>query len=201
MAQATQQELNKFVEVVDKFMANYAKLTAPGVREQVIATGDSEFIDDYDIAVGRGRILKRTIETTVGAWNTAKREYARITDTTSTAIGDAIDEIRSWFGYEPAGDLSCYDKSGLGSLGALQIPAAAWVTGIIVAAVALNKSISNIFVRLEANRLQRENPNLPREVAIAQATARLPRLFPDTPNIALIAVAAIGAWFIFGRGR
>ena len=108
MSQASQAELNRFVEVVDKFKANFAKLNAPETRSAVLASGDAKLQSDYQSALSRGRALNTTIETTVGAWNAFKSGYAAVTDRTSTIIGDAIDEIRSWFGYDPAPGIGNY---------------------------------------------------------------------------------------------
>jgi len=199
MSQASQQDLNKFVRVVDEFMANYAKLIKPETKAQVYATGNQILIDDYAIAVGRGRILKRSIETTVGAWNAAKREYRKITDVSSTVIGDAIDEIRSWFGYRPAGSLECYRP--MSGLGAIQIPAAVWVSSIVAAALLLNSAMRKIFIAIEASKIQRENPGTPRDVALEQASKAVASggFFGLGIDWKTVGIGALAAWFIFGR--
>jgi len=203
---ATPQQVNEFVKVVDEFMRNHKALNAPKFRAEVMATGNQELIAAYNSAVTKSNALKGTIEKTTGAWSKAKAAYRDAIGTTSTVIGDAIDEIRSWFGYKPAGDLAGmrppampntqsqgqsrgYDYQAFGTeiksisdphasvyvhspLGAL--PAAAlgaiWITGIIAAAAVLNSTIHKIFVSVEATRLQKANPNLPRSMALEQAT-------------------------------
>ncbi len=117
--QANPQEMNRFVKSVDEFFANYEKLTTPAMRNQVSLSGQPELIADYQAAVSRGATLSQTIQGTVGAWTVAKSAWATVTGATSTMIGDAIDEIRSWFGYEPAGGVGFYDPSPIsgGTLG------------------------------------------------------------------------------------
>lgn len=104
-AQATQAELNRFVKVVDEFKANLSRLKSPEYKTRVLQSGDSRLISDYNTAVVRGDALNRSIAALVGAWAAFKRGYAAVTDTTSMYIGDAIDEIRSWFGYKPMGNV------------------------------------------------------------------------------------------------
>ena len=106
--QASQAELNRFVKVVDEFKAKYARLIAPATKAQVYASGNQKMIADYETAVVRGNALNRSIAALVGAWAAFKRGYAAVTDTTSMYIGDAIDEIRSWFGYDPAHGIGEY---------------------------------------------------------------------------------------------
>ena len=196
MAEATKTELNRFVEVVDKFMRRYAILNSPATRERVYASNDQKLISDYETAVSRGGALKVAIEKTVGAWDAAKRAWKSITDTTSTVIGDAIDEIRSWFGYKPAGELGNL-VPGLAGLGAIQVPAAAWVAGIIAAAVILTKAIDEILVRVEATRIQRES-GLPREQAIALAKDVYSRsLLGDVLDWKILVGIGLAVYFIW----
>lgn len=197
--QATSGELNKFVEVVDKFMRRFAVLNSPATREQVYASNDQKLISDYEITVSRGKALKVVIEKTVGAWNVAKRAWSSITGATSTVIGDAIDEIRSWFGYKPAGGLEGHfnDLGALSALGAIQVPAAAWVAGIIAAAVLVTKAIDEILVRVEAARIQKES-GVPREQAIAIAKDVYSRsLLGDVLDWKIVAAVALAAYFIW----
>jgi len=236
MSQANPQQINEFVKVVDEFMRNNKKLNAPKFRADVMASGNPELIANYNSAVSKSNALKVTIEKTTGAWAKAKAAYQDAISTTSTVIGDAIDEIRSWFGYKPAGDLSGlrppafpniqsdgqsrgYDYQAFGTeiksisdpragvyihspLGALPAAAlaAVWVTGIISAAAVLNSAMHKIFVSVEATRIQKANPNLPRSQALKQATDAV-----DTGGIfgrlgieQLAAVGAIAAlvWFL-----
>ena len=184
---ATQTELNKFVKVVDEFKAKYARLISPATRNDVYATKNATLISDYESAVSRGGALNSSINALVGAWNVFKRGYASVTDVTSTAIGDAVDEIRSWFGYKPMGDL----QIGLGALGLVQIPAAIGVAGIIGAALVLIAAMNRIFIATEASRIQRENPGTSRAVALRQAEAGLPSFIPGGLTPLMIAAGAV----------
>jgi len=194
MSTANPQQMNRFVQVVDDFMKRYALLTSDATRKRVFDTNDAALINDYNTQVSRGKALKATIEGTVGAWNAAKREWSKITDATSTAIGDAVDEIRSWFGYKPAGDLSGYGN--LAGLGALQIPAAAWVAGIITAAVLATKAIDEILVRIEATRIQQETGK-PRAQALSEAKDIYRNaLFADPLQIPKLLLIAGGLYYL-----
>jgi len=203
--QASPQEMNRFVKAVDEFMAKYAKLILPATRTQVYASANPALISDYESAVKQGRILKATIGNTVGAWNAAKSAWASVTGVTSTVIGDAIDEIRSWFGYDPETGLSAYDPSPisggtLGLLGVVQLPAAAWIAGILGAVYLLNQTMNKIFVSIEATRIQKANPTISRSQALVAASqaVKTSRFF-GIATLPLIAAAALAAWFLFGR--
>lgn len=193
---ASQSELNKFVEVVDEFKTNLARLTSPEFERQVYAFDNPALHQDYGKAVVQARALNSTIDATVGAWNAFKRGYLAATDASSTVIGDAIDEIRSWFGYKPAGDLGRYELAGLG---AIQIPAAAWVAGIIAAALVLNRTMAAIFVQVEAAKLQRENPGMSREVALQKAKDSLPSLFGAGITVPLVIAGIAAVWLLSNR--
>lgn len=202
--QTTPQEMNRFVTAVDEFFANYARLTSAQTRAEVYASGSPTLIADYESAVRQGGMLKRTIEGTVGVWGAAKTAWASVTDVTSTIIGDAIDEIRSWFGYEPAGvgsyDVSPISGGTLGALGVIQLPAAAWVAGIIGAVFLANQAMNIIFVSLEANRIQRADPTISRSQAldVARRAVKTAGFFGNA-TLPLIAAAALAAWLLFGR--
>ena len=185
MAQATQTQMNEFVAKVDEFMRKYDLLISDTTKQQVYASGDPQLISDYEKAVSRGGLLKANIENVVGAWQAAKRAYASVTDYTSTVIGDAIDAIREWWG----GDEN-------NTLGALQIPAAAWVIATIGAAAALIISIDAIFVRLEANRIQKQNPDVSREraIQIAKGAVGIGGAVSALSQPMMIAAAAFIAW-------
>jgi hypothetical protein len=134
-------------------------------------------------------------------------------------IGDAIDEIRSWFGYEPMGDLPCLgcapgigcvgcphdavqpQQPGLGALGIIQIPAAVAVAGIITAGMVLIAAMNRIFIALEANKIQRENPSVSRAVAIRQAEAGLPSFIPGGITPVMIGLGALALWMILGAKK
>lgn len=188
--QATEQEMNRFVRVVDEFMANYAKLTDPKLRSDVYASRNSALIADYEQASQQAGALKTTIEATTGAWNAAKRAYANVTDETSMIIGDAVDEIRSWFGYKP-----------MGGLGAIQLPAAAWIAGIVSAAYLLNKTMTQIFVQVETARMLRADPTLTREQALTRATNAMKSSFFGQATVPLLIAAGLAVYLLFGRKR
>jgi hypothetical protein len=194
--EATQTELNKFVKVVDEFKAKYARLILPATRNDVYATNNAALISDYESAVSRGGALNTSINALVGVWTVFKRGYSSVTDKTSMVIGDAIDEIRSWFGYNPMGDLP-----PLGSLGIVQIPAAIGVAGIIGAALVLIAAMNRIFISVEANKIQRENPGTTRAVALRQAESGLPSFIPGGITPLMIAAGAVALWFVLGSKK
>ena len=205
---ATPQEMNRFVQSVDEFFSNYAKLISPAMRAQVYATGNTALIADYESAKSQGAILKTTIEATTGAWAVAKRAYSAVTDTTSTVIGDVVDEIRSWFGYKPAGGLgylgACNCPApGLGAVGALgvvQLPAAAWIAGILGAVYLANQVMNKIFIFVAANQIQAGDPSLSRSQALAAAADTIKgESILGAITLPLIAAAALAAFLIFGR--
>jgi len=197
--EATQAELNKFVKVVDEFKAKYARLISPATRQQVMASNNPALISDYESAVSRGRVLNNSINALVGAWGAFKSGYKRVTDTTSTVIGDAVDEIRSWFGYKPMGE--CLNYGGMGSLGLIQVPAAVAVAGVIAAALVLIAAMNRIFITLEANKIQRENPSIPRASAIRQAESGLPSFIPGGITPVMIGLGALAVWFVLGKNK
>lgn len=204
MEETTPQQLNEFVQIVDKFMANYAKLISPETKVAVYASNNPTLINDYENARAQGAILKRTIEATVGAWKAAKRSWASITDSTSVVIGDIVDEIRSWFGYEPAPGMEAYDVSPitggtLGALGIIQLPAAAWVAGIVSAAFLLNAMMTKIFISVEALIIQKSNPNISRERALAMASDTYKINFLGKATLPLIAAGLLAAYLFFGK--
>ena len=211
---ATPQEMNRFVQSVDEFFANYAKLISPSMRAEVYASGNSTLIRDYDATVSRARALKVTIEATTGAWAAAKAAWRSVTDTTSTVIGDAIDEIRSWFGYEPAGGVGAYSVSPisggalgqwrgggtLGALGAIQVPAAAWVAGILGAVYLANAAMTKIFISVQATRIQKDDPTVSRSDALdyASQSVKTAGLFGGG-TLPLIAAAALAVFLLLGK--
>ena len=195
-AQATQTELNKFVKVVDEFKAKYARLILPATKTQVYASGNAAMIADYNTAVSRGAALNSTIANLVGAWNAFKRGYGAVTDVTSTVIGDAIDTVRGWFGYDAAPGIG-----GMGALGLIQIPAAVAVAGVIGAAMVLIAAMNRIFISIEATRIQKENPSIPRSTALAQAESGLPSFLPGGVTPVMIGVGALALWFILTQRK
>lgn len=184
MAQASSTEMNRFVQVVDEFMANYARLISPQTRADIFATGNAAMISDYESAVSRGGMLKSTIETTVGVWSAAKREWSKVTDVTSMYIGDAVDWIKNLFGAGP-------DTKNLSGLGAIQIPAAIWVSGIVASAYVLNGLMTKIFVSIEASKIQRSNPGLSRDEALRRAKMAVPTLLGGMQTPLLIGAALL----------
>lgn len=205
--EATQTELNKFVKVVDEFKAKFQLLISPATRAQVYATQNAALISDYESAVSRGSILNGSINALVGTWNAFKSGYKTVTDVTSTVIGDAIDEIRSWFGYDPAPGLTgegignYVAAQGLGTLGIIQIPAAVAVAGIVGAAMVLIAAMNRIFISIEANKIQRENPSVTRAVALRQAEAGLPSFIPGGLTPIMLGVGALALWMVLGKGK
>lgn len=200
---ATPQEMNRFVKSVDEFFANYAKLMNPQMRADVLASGNPTLIAEYNATVSRARALKITIETTTGAWQAAKAGWASVTGITSTVIGDAIDEIRSWFGYSPAGayDVSPISGGQLGFLGAIQLPAAAWIAGILGAVYLANQAMTKIFISVQATKIQKADPTISRSQALADAAGAVKSkgLF-EGAALPLIAAAVLAAFLIFGTG-
>jgi hypothetical protein len=184
---AAPSQMNQFVREVDLFMRNYASLINPQTKADVYATGDAVLIKDYNTAVNNGAALKASIENVTGAWAAAKSYYESLTDKSSMIIGDWIDNVRSWFGYDPSG--------GMSGLGALQIPAAAFVVGAIGAAVLLNRAMDKIFISIEASKLQRENPDLPRNVALDRAKNAVSTNLFGGLTLPLAAVALAALWF------
>jgi hypothetical protein len=191
------------VKVVDEFKAKLARLKAPETRARVMASGDPVLIREYETAVIRGNALNNSIASLVGAWAAFKRGYARVTDTTSTVIGDAVDEIRSWFGYEPAGGIGCYYNSQLGAAPLVAAPiAAVAVAGVISAAVILNNLMNKIFIKIEATNIQEQNPNISRGDALAQARTGIesPGLFGGVTPI-MLGVGALALYLIFAQKK
>ena len=192
MAQASQQQMNEFVRVIDEFMQKYARLISPQTRTEVYASNNPALISEYEKAVSRGGILKTNIEVVTGAWSAAKRAYSSVTDVTSMYIGDAIDWFKGSFGGGPQ----------IGGLGVIQIPAAVWIVGTIAAGAALILSIDRIFITLEANRIQRDSPGISRVQAITQAKNAVGlNVFGDVKQLAVIAALAFGAWLYFGQKK
>lgn len=200
--QASKTQLNKFVEVVDKFMRDYARLKSDAVAKQVYATNNPALIADYENTVVRGGQIRGSIIAVTGAWDAAKRQYAKVTGVTSMAIGDAIDEIRSWFGYDAAGGIGNYHGGGLG---AFQIPAAAlgaaWIAGILAAIAAFYGMYNKLMITLEASRIQKENPDIPRAAALEQAKQGLESdgLFGSGMSLGMFGALAVGAYFLLNR--
>jgi len=207
MAAANPQEMNSFVRVVDEFMQNFAKLNLSATRKAVYESGNSALIDDYETTFDRAQTLKAAIEATTGTWQAAKRGYAVVTSETSMLIGDAIDTVRSWFGYKPAGDLGRYaavpiSAGQLGALSAIQLPAAAWVAGIISAAYLLNQAMKRVMLQIDAAKLQRDNPAMPynKAIELAKTASRGPGLF-GLSTVPLILGGALALWLLLGKKK
>lgn len=198
MAQASQQQMNEFVKVIDEFMQKYTRLISTQTRTEVYASGNPQLISDYENAVSRGGMLKTNIEIVTGAWQAAKRAYSSVTDITSMYIGDAIDWFKDLFGGTPV------PVSGpqIGGLGVIQIPAAVWIVGTIAAGAALILSIDRIFITLEANRIQRDSPGISRVQAITQAKSAVGlNIFGDVKQLAIIGGIVFVAWLIYGQKK
>lgn len=193
-AQATAENMNRFVAVVDEFMQKFAKLSLPSTRTEIYASNNPALISDYESTLSKGRALKMSIDTTVGAWQTAKAGWASVTDVTSLYIGDAIDWLKALFGPESNGNLN--------ALGIIQIPAAAFVIAAIGASTALIFSMDRIFIAMEASKIQRENPGTSRSAAYAQAKSGTGLdLFGGINQLAMIAGLAFVAYLYFGQKR
>ena len=189
MAQASQLQMNEFVRVIDEFMQKYARLVLPQTRAEVYASNDPALISDYEKAVSRGGMLKTNIEVVTGAWQAAKRAYTSLTDVTSTVIGDVAD----WF-------KGLFDGGNMGGLGVVQIPAAAWIVGTIAAGAALILSIDRVFIRVEANRIQRDSPGTSRERALQIAKSGIGlNVLGDVQKIAMIAAIGFIVWAVYGK--
>lgn len=205
MTEATQVEVNRFVKEVDEFVANLNRFDTSAMRANVYATNDTVLIDKYETTLNQANILHSTIEATTGAWDAARRAYTSLTDRTSMAIGDAVDEIRSWFGYSVTGDLDAYSVSpisggNLGAFAAIQLPAAAWIAGIISAAYLLNQAMKRLMLQIDASRLQRANPTLSYDAAITRAkfASAGPGLF-GAATLPLVIAGGLALWLFFGQ--
>ena len=140
--------------------------------------------------------MNNSINALVGAWGAFKRGYGAVTDVTSTVIGDAIDTVRGWFGYDAAPGIG-----GMGSLGLIQIPAAVAIAGIVGAALVLIAAMNRIFISIEASKIQRENPGVPRAVALRQAESGLPSFIPGGITPVMIAAGAFALWFVLSQRK
>lgn len=218
--QASPEQVSLFVKKTDEFFAKYAKLTSPEFRAKVYATQDQSIISAYESELNRAAGIKTAINATVGVWQTFKSGYAAVTDTTSTIIGDAIDEIRSWFGYKPAGGFSAYDVSPisggqlglysvspisggqLGALAAIPFITAVWITGILALLVVSVRAQDKIFMWVDAWFIKRNDPNISTGEALDKAAQIQARggLF-EGAALPLLAAAAIAAFLIFGKKK
>jgi len=188
MAEASTTEMNRFVAVVDTFKNNVARLNSPETRNAVYATGNNALIRDYENTLTQSNLLNSTIERTVGAWDAAKTGWGVVTSQTSMWIGDAIDEIRSWFAPTP-----------IAGLGAIQIPAAVWIAGIVAAAYTLNKGMQKIFIAVEASKMQAANPTLSRERALTAARNAVVGSWFGLSSGVLLAAGAVGLYLMFRK--
>lgn len=179
--------MNRFVKVVDDFMKKRVDLLS--ASDDVRLANDPALTAAYNRTVSQADALKSTIEFTTGTWQQAKQMYADVIDTTSMDIGDAIDEIRSWFGYDPSG-----------GLGIIQLPAAVWVAGIIAAALIVNKSMNEILIRVEATRLQRET-GMSRDRAIKVAKDAYSTNLFDNSMIPLVLIGGIALLYFSSKQR
>lgn len=170
-------EKNRFVRTVDEFMENYTFLLSRETQNKVYGMGDPALNAEYENMINNAGRLRGVILTTVGAWEQARAALTSVTDVTSMYIGDAIDEIRSWFGYDPT--------RGLNGLGVFQLPAAAWMIGIISAAVLLNSAMSKLFIKIETASLVRSGVN-PGEALRIASNALAPSLLGGVNKTLLI---------------
>ncbi len=222
--EATPQEINIFVADVDEFLAKYAKLVSPEFRAKVYATGNSQNIAEYENKISQGSMLKNTIETTTGVWLAFKREWSKVTDVTSTIIGDAIDWFRGLFGAGPNADLTGYDVSPIsggqlgrydvspisggqlgafGALGALPLLTYAVIAGLAAALITYTKGLDKFFIWIDAWAIKRDDPTISTGDALdraAQIAAR-DNLFAGAATPLLLAAAALAAFLIFGKKK
>lgn len=213
--QASPEQIRGMVGAVDEFYLNYARLSEPKTRDLVYRTRDQEVISNYETALNRAQTLDANIRRGVGVWNTVRDGYVALTDQTSMVIGDWIDEVRSWFGYDPAPGIGNYVSSRgaspisggtLGALSGIQLPAAAitaaFVVGIASVAIVLNNLMNKIFIRIEAARLQRENPGMTpaQALSVAGEAYQSDGLFGNV-NLPLIAAGALAAFWFLNRKR
>lgn len=187
MAEPSAKEVTQFFQTTDTFMQNYARLTSPETQAKVYASNDQTLIADYERLKTRGSALKSQVENAVGAWTNAKQLYATATDKTSMYIGDAIDEIRSWWGTGPKADLQ--------GLGILQFPlAAVAVAGIVGTAFLLNSLMSQMFVRIETESLVESG--MPRTQALKVAQGTLAPTFLQALNVPLLLGGVLAIWLL-----
>ena len=187
---ATESEMNEFVRKVDDFMNLRKKLIMEGAN--VRALNDPELEREYYLVVRQADALRNTIEATTGMWYDFKTWWqSQVTDRASMAIGDAVDWIRSQFGYKP-----------MGGLGAFQVVPALWIGGILTAVIVIMKSMDAILIKVEAAKLQRET-GMSRERALQVAKDVYdPGLFGGTTrNIALLAALGVGVWLLYSGNK
>jgi len=181
-----QDNYSNFARVVDTFYKKRAALIL--ARNKVMASGDAQLIADYNSAIARATSMNSTIQNAVGVWSVARKKYASLTDTTSMAIGDAVDTIRSWFGYDPS--------QGLNGLGAIQLIPIAVAGGIAAAVIIVTKGIDEVLIRIEATKIQRED-GVSRSEAIKRATnAYDDGFFKGAFDWKVIGGVAAIAWFL-----
>lgn len=217
-AQASREDIGRLVKNVDQFMQKYAELKSPDVRAAVSASQNSEIMREYANTLAAADGMKRTIDSTVGAWDAFKRAYGRVTDTTSMYIGDAIDEIRSWFGYDPApgiGEMPIFAAdvpgsmhyrglmtgNGLGALSAVPVIAAAVAVGVAGAAYIINKQIDNFMVMLQAWRIRSNDPTISQQRALAIATSSVKKSWTDNLKFPVLIGAVALGYFILRNKR
>jgi hypothetical protein len=194
MAQASQPQMNEFVAKVDEFMRKYDSFISPATRAEVYATGDTAKISEYESIVQRGRLLKSSIETVTGLWADAKRAYSAVTDVTSMYIGDAVDWLKDLFGGN--------NVAGLGALGVIQIPAAAFVITAIAGAVAMLMAMDSFLVTMRAKKIQAETGmSYPDALNRARSTTGIGGAIGSLTQPLIIAAVALVAWLYLGQKK
>lgn len=192
MAEATPVQMNEFVATVDKFMQKYQQFISPATRAEVYATGDAATISEYEKIAGRAGALKTNIETVTGAWAAAKRAYAAVTDVTSMYIGDAVDWLKNLFGGN--------NVSGLGALGVLQIPAAAWVIAAIGFCATMFIAMDAFLVDMRAKKIAAETGmSYPDAVDRARGTVGIGGAIGSLTQPLIIAAVAMVAWLMLSK--
>lgn len=192
MEQASPTQMNVFVAKVDEFMRKYASFISPATRAEVYATGDAAQISEYESIVSRGRILKSSIETVTGLWADAKRAYGAVTDVTSMYIGDAVDWLKNLFGGN--------NVSGLGALGVIQIPAAAFVITSVGVAAAIVMAMDSFLVTMRAKKIQEETGmSYPDAVDRARRSTGIGGALTSLTQPLIIAAVAMVAWLMLSK--
>ena len=134
-------------------------------------------------------------------------------------IGDAIDWVRGIFGGGPIADMAAYSVSPISggqlgrysvspisggqlgafaALGALQIPLAVWVTGILAVMALSYVGMKEVVIRVDAWWIKKDDPSMPWDEALRKSKDISER-GGIVAALPLIAAATIAAFLIFGK--
>ncbi len=190
MTVANQEQMRSFVKIVDDFYG--VRSTLQKKQAAVYASGDANLIADYNSFMSKSNALNMTIENTVGAWNAAKNAWSKVTDISSTYIGDAVDWFREVF--------SDYNADGMSAFGAIQLPAAAWVAGISASAFLLWRTGKTLVTRIDAVSIAAAE-NIPYDQALIKAD-HVNRFKIFSPEMAPLIIGALAAgYFLWWRKK